>query len=86
MHERRVTAAPRPDIRKDPLKKSLVICPGSFDPPTMGHLNIVERALKHFKKVIVAVAINTSKATIFSPEERMGMLRKLLKEIGRAHV
>jgi pantetheine-phosphate adenylyltransferase len=66
------------------LKKSLVICPGSFDPPTLGHLNIVERALQHFEKVIVAVAINTSKATIFSAEERMEMLRKLLK--GRKNV
>jgi len=50
----------------------------------MGHLNIVERALKHFEKVTVAVAINTSKNTIFTPEERMELLRKLLK--GRKNV
>lgn len=64
--------------------KHLVICPGSFDPPTMGHLNIVERALKHFDKVIVAVAFNTSKAALFSPEERMDMLASLFK--GRKNV
>jgi pantetheine-phosphate adenylyltransferase len=61
------------------LKKSYVICPGSFDPPTSGHLNIVNRALKFFDRVIVAVAINTSKSTLFTPEERMEMLRKLFK-------
>lgn len=61
------------------MKKSVVICPGSFDPPTNGHINIVERALKHFDKVIVAVAINTSKSTIFSPQERVEMLRQLFK-------
>jgi pantetheine-phosphate adenylyltransferase len=61
------------------LKRSAVICPGSFDPPTNGHLNIVERALKHFEKVIVAVAINTSKSSLFTPEERMEMLRVLFK-------
>jgi pantetheine-phosphate adenylyltransferase len=61
------------------LKRSVVICPGSFDPPTNGHLNIVERALKHFEKVIVAVAINTSKSSLFTPEERMEMLRQLFK-------
>src|SRR5262249_33524992 len=61
------------------LKRSFVICPGSFDPPTNGHLNIVERALKHFERVIVAVAINTSKSSLFTPEERMDMLRQLFK-------
>lgn len=45
----------------------------------MGHLNIVNRALKLFNRVIVAVAINTSKSTLFTPEERMKMLQKLFK-------
>jgi pantetheine-phosphate adenylyltransferase len=67
-------------LRKDsPLKRSIAICPGSFDPPTYGHLNIVERALKLFDKVIVAVAINTSKASVFTPEERVEMLKTLFK-------
>lgn len=60
-------------------KQSTVICPGSFDPPTNGHINIIERALKLFDKVIVAVAINTSKKTVFTPKERMEILKTLFK-------
>jgi pantetheine-phosphate adenylyltransferase len=59
----------------------IAICPGSFDPPTDGHINIVERALKIFDKVIVAVAVNTTKKPIFTPDERV----KMLKEIFRRH-
>ncbi len=61
------------------MKKPIALCPGSFDPPTLGHINIIERALKLFDKVIVAVAINTSKKSTFSPEERVAMLKALLK-------
>lgn len=60
------------------LKKG--ICAGSFDPPTLGHLNIIERGLKIFDELIVAVAINTSKAPILSAEERVTLLRRLLKD------
>ncbi len=66
------------------MNRSLVICPGSFDPPTNGHINIIERALKLFERVIIAVAVNTSKTFLFSPEERMDMLRQLLK--GRKNI
>lgn len=61
------------------MKKSIAICPGSFDPPTHGHLNIVERGLKLFDKVIVAVAFNTSKTGLFTPDERVEMLKALFK-------
>lgn len=57
--------------------KNHIICTGSFDPPTNGHLNIIERALKAFDHVIVAVAINTSKQPILSPEERVDILKKI---------
>ncbi len=60
------------------------ICAGSFDPPTDGHINIVERGLKIFDRVIVAVAANTSKAPIFSPKERVSMLREIFK--GRKNI
>lgn len=63
-----------------PSSPSIVLCPGSFDPPTDGHVNIVERGLRIFDKVIVAVAINRSKKTIFEPEERVAMLKELLKD------
>ncbi|MFH0799226.1 MAG: pantetheine-phosphate adenylyltransferase [Pseudomonadota bacterium] len=56
------------------------ICAGSFDPPTDGHINIVERGLKIFDKVIVAVAINTSKQAIFTPAERVEMLREIFRD------
>jgi pantetheine-phosphate adenylyltransferase len=58
------------------LKKS-VICSGSFDPPTNGHLNIIERALEIFDHVVVAIAINTSKQPILTPRERVDMLEKI---------
>lgn len=55
------------------------ICAGSFDPPTDGHINIVERGLKIFDRLIVAVAINTSKQPIFSPAERVEMLSEIFR-------
>jgi len=63
-----------------------VICAGSFDPPTNGHINIIERALRIFDKVIVAVAINTRKAPIFTPGERVEMLKEMFKDEPRVEV
>ncbi len=51
-------------------------CPGSFDPVTNGHLDIVGRASQLFDEVVVAVGVNTAKKRLFSPEERMDMLRR----------
>jgi pantetheine-phosphate adenylyltransferase len=53
------------------------VCPGSFDPVTNGHLDIVGRAVRLYDEVVVAVLINHSKAGLFSLEERIGMLRKV---------
>ena len=50
------------------------VCPGSFDPVTNGHIDIVSRASTLFDEVIVAVGINKSKNRLFSPEERIDML------------
>ncbi|WP_117169819.1 pantetheine-phosphate adenylyltransferase [Paraliobacillus sediminis] len=52
----------------------LAICPGSFDPITFGHLDIIQRAAKVFDHVIVAVFNNQSKSPLFTVEERMAML------------
>jgi pantetheine-phosphate adenylyltransferase len=49
---------------------------GSFDPPTLGHLDLIERAAKLFKRVIVAIAMNNEKASLFTVEERLEMLRE----------
>ena len=52
------------------------VCPGSFDPVTHGHLDIVERAASLFDEVIVAVGVNASKNRLFSAEERIAMLEE----------
>jgi pantetheine-phosphate adenylyltransferase len=55
------------------------VFPGSFDPPTFGHLNIIERARGIFEELMVVVAVNRAKTGLFSPEERFGLLSELLK-------
>lgn len=57
--------------------KNTVICPGTFDPPTNGHINIVERALKIFDHVIVAVAVQSTKTPYFTAAERVAMLKTI---------
>jgi pantetheine-phosphate adenylyltransferase len=54
------------------------IYPGSFDPVTRGHLDLVERALPLFDRLTVAVAVNSSKSGTFTPDERVAMLREVL--------
>jgi pantetheine-phosphate adenylyltransferase len=54
----------------------LAVCPGSFDPITYGHLDIIERASQRFDEVIVAVLANRTKSSLFTVEERMDMARK----------
>ncbi len=61
------------------MKNRIAICAGSFDPPTDGHINIIHRGLEIFDRVIIAVAINMSKAPLFSPEERVAMLQEIFK-------
>jgi pantetheine-phosphate adenylyltransferase len=50
------------------------VCPGSFDPVTNGHVDIIGRAASLFDEVVVAVGVNQAKKRMFSPEERIGML------------
>ncbi|CAN2207887.1 CoaD Phosphopantetheine adenylyltransferase [Candidatus Nanopelagicaceae bacterium] len=52
------------------------VCPGSFDPITFGHLDIIERASEQFDEVVVAVLANRTKASLFTVEERMEMIRQ----------
>ncbi len=59
---------------------SCAIYPGSFDPFTFGHVNIVKRSLKIFDRIIVAVAINTSKKGTFTVKERVRMLNSIFKK------
>ena len=53
------------------------VCPGSFDPVTHGHLDIVERAAALFDEVVVAVGANRSKSRLFEPEERIAMVQEV---------
>ncbi len=62
------------------------VYPGSFDPVTNGHLEIIRRAAKLFDKLIVLVSVNTSKKTSFSPEERATLLRKVCYDIPNVEV
>ena len=61
--------------------KSIAIYPGSFDPITYGHLDIIKRAVKVFDKVIVAVAHHSEKDPLFSVFERVELLKKATKGI-----
>lgn len=56
-------------------KKSIAVYPGTFDPITMGHLDIINRALTLFDQVIIAVGENISKKPLFSLQERLQMIR-----------
>ncbi len=60
------------------------IYPGSFDPLTNGHLDVIERAVKLFDRVVVAVAKNESKQPLFSLEERVDLVRRSIKHIPNA--
>ena len=62
------------------------VCPGSFDPITFGHLDIIERASGQFDEVIVAVLENRTKASLFTVEERMEMIRKTTSKFSNVKV
>ncbi|MCA1607472.1 MAG: pantetheine-phosphate adenylyltransferase, partial [Acidobacteria bacterium] len=59
------------------------IYPGSFDPVTNGHLDIIERGCKLFDEIIIAILLNPEKQPFFSIEERRGMLEEVLNKIQR---
>jgi pantetheine-phosphate adenylyltransferase len=55
--------------------RRLAIYPGSFDPPTLGHLDVIERAAKLFDEIVVAVGVNSAKKPLLSERERLEALR-----------
>ena len=57
----------------------VAVYPGSFDPFTNGHKNIIERGVQVFDQIVVAVAHNTSKKTVFTVEERVEILNEVFK-------
>ena len=64
----------------------IAIYPGSFDPVTSGHLNIIQRAAKIFNKLIVCVMVNAGKRPMFSQEERVEMIRRVTADIPNVEV
>jgi pantetheine-phosphate adenylyltransferase len=62
------------------------VCPGSFDPITNGHLDVIERASEFFDEVIVAVGINASKNRLFEHDERVEMIREATSHLGNVKV
>ena len=63
-----------------------VVCPGSFDPVTNGHLDVIGRAAGLHDEVIVAVLINITKKSLFTTDERVDMLREVTKGYGNVRV
>ncbi|MEV0072465.1 MULTISPECIES: pantetheine-phosphate adenylyltransferase [unclassified Amycolatopsis] len=62
------------------------VCPGSYDPATNGHLDIIERASVLFDEVVVAVGVNKSKKGLFTVEERLEMLREITASLPNVRV
>ena len=62
------------------------IYPGSFDPVTLGHIDVIERASKLFDHLIIGVLNNSSKTPLFSVEERVNMLREVTKEFPNVEI
>lgn len=68
------------------MNKLTAICPGSFDPVTFGHLDIITRAAKMVDKLIVVVASNGAKHCSFTPEERVEMIKKCISSLDNVEV
>ena len=62
------------------------IYPGSFDPITLGHLNIIKRAALCFDKLIVCVMVNSQKNGLFTPEERVELIRRVVSQLPNVEV
>jgi pantetheine-phosphate adenylyltransferase len=62
------------------------LCPGSFDPPTNGHVDVIERTARHFESVIVALVANPSKSPLFTLEERAEMLHDALAHLDNIEI
>lgn len=68
------------------MKNTIAVCPGSFDPVTMGHLDIIGRASKMFETVIVVVMTNPKKNCLFTPQERVELLKLSTAELKNVQV
>ncbi|MFD2612955.1 pantetheine-phosphate adenylyltransferase [Paenibacillus gansuensis] len=69
-----------------PIQPKIAVYPGSFDPVTMGHLDIIRRAAKHFDHLVVAVLNNTSKNPLFTVEERKDLLAQVTRDLPNVEI
>jgi pantetheine-phosphate adenylyltransferase len=67
-------------------KKKIAVFPGSFDPVTIGHYSIVERALPLFDEIVVAIGINTAKKNLFSLEQRVQHLKEAFNNFNKVSI
>lgn len=68
------------------MKNSVAVCPGSFDPITVGHLDIIRRAAAMFDKLIVVVMVNPKKEYSFSPTERVNLIRAVVTDLPNVEI
>lgn len=68
------------------MNKKIAIYPGSFDPITMGHLDVLQRACELFDEVVVAVAQNPGKSPMFDPQTRVRLIEENLKDLPKVRV
>jgi len=68
------------------MPERIAVYPGSFDPPTFGHLDLIQRGVLLFETLIVAVATNNAKNCLFSVDERVEMLTEITKDVPRVQI
>jgi pantetheine-phosphate adenylyltransferase len=64
----------------------IALCPGTFDPVTNGHIDIIQRATRCFERVLVAVLENPGKTPLFSTDERVGMLKEAVADLENVEI
>ena len=63
--------------------KRIALFPGTFDPITIGHLNLIERAMHLFDEIVIGIGNNSSKSTLFTLEQREGWINEIFKNLLR---
>lgn len=69
-----------------PSRPRIAVYPGSFDPITLGHLNVIQRGRRLFDRLIVGIGINIDKTALFSPEERIDQVRRVTRHMDNVEV
>jgi len=83
---RRIATEFQPCLPGDSLKRVIAIYPGTFDPPTNGHLDLIRRGAKIFDELIVALLRNSEKTPLFTHGERLSMLKECVSELPNVKV